>query len=309
MRIYWLIVILVTGATGCQTVSRDSYWQELAASIRKNYKPSSEYHHLELVTSGQPLKLPKNCLVDIESGNGHGHYMRFMRFTVRGQKVSVEDAIYGPRWMKPSGAKLKRVMVSRRNVAPVLELVKILPTLHLVEHENRPPPKITKNSNGTESFTMSYSGPWSSSSDFFVLVRVMDEEGRVVYEHEFAGYAGGREQQQYLALKSVTEAADNWAKLQTGSTMVTGSAMRDSHCTDAFRRNRKIMREDFHWWVLEDSVEGLGFWGNKDALPVLKEIRASQTNLHNRILGKIDQLLAQPDYWLEGPPKDIEESR
>ncbi|MEI8314681.1 MAG: hypothetical protein WCG79_04430 [Verrucomicrobiota bacterium] len=304
-----LLLVLVMGVLGCQTPQLDQRLIELVGAIRHEYKPSTEFHTLSVQQAGQPLALPATCVIDIETGNGHGGYLCFMRFEVRGRKVAVESAEYGPRCMRPSRAKINRVVVERKAVGRLLELVQVLPSVQLTEQENRPPPReISRriNPDGSVQVTMGpRSAGWWSSNDFFVLVRVRDEHGKVLYEDEFAGYPSGHKQSGYLPLQCVGNEAWDWTKKQTGWIPVSGAAMRTSHCTDAFRLDCQFLGEDFHWWVMEDSVEALGFWGNREVLPVLQEIRATHTNIPERIAGKIDQFIAKPDYWLADEPKDL----
>ena len=304
------LFVLVIGVVGCQTVRLDQHRVELVAAIRHEYKPSTEFHTLSIQYPGQPLALPATCVIDIETGSGHGHYLSLMRFAVCGREVTVENAEYGPRFVRPSGAKVRRVVVGRNSLNPLLGVVQVLPSLKLGEEEHRSPPReISKtiHPDGSERIQMSarFSSGWMSSNDFFVLVRVRDERGEMLYQEEYAGDASGGKQAEYLALKCVANIVWNWAQKQTGWIPVNGIAMRSSHCTDAFGLDRAILGKGFHWWVLEDSVEALGFWGNREALPVLREIRATQTTLHARIAGKLDQVITNPDYWLTGEPKDL----
>lgn len=79
--------------------------------------------------------------------------------------------------------------------------------------------------------------------------------------------------------------------------------------TAAFDANRAVMTGDFAWFVEERSLEMLGQAGNRGAIPTLEWLAARDPGGDpgdSRRTRKIRALLADPDGWLKGPPRDLE---
>ena len=277
----------------CEEPARDPE-SCLRAKITELYKPKTEGFILRVLAEGKKLDLPPECTVDIEQGAGHGFSLSFLRLDLHQSQVKLEEV----RWKGTAGegkkGSVRRLTVDRATVDPFLELVRLLPALTLEEVDTRP--KVEGHGSG---------GGWGSSTDVFVLVRVMDRDGKILYEGEYGGYEGSLGQLSYLPLRVVGSKTQVLMDALTGWQPVEGELMRQSHFTDAFNLDQTFMLEDFHWWVLEYSTEALGYVGNPKVIGALEGIRKNHPKLSDRLKKKIDAVLGDPDRYLIGPPADV----
>jgi hypothetical protein len=145
---------------------------------------------------------------------------------------------------------------------------------------------------------------WHSSGDFFALVRVVDKEAAKDRTWEFAGYPGSGAIALYAAPKAVVGRARaildplDWKPVQADD-------LRGTHFPDAFVRNRDLCAEKGHWWVMERSVEALGWFGDRSAIPVAAWILENSPGIIERQVVKIRTVLDEPGRYLEGPPRNL----
>ncbi len=255
----------------------------------------SEYD--EVVVSwdeGSTNERPSPPLVlDVEWGNGHGGSLELMRFEVEPDETRIEWIHWRARTMSRDAVegRVARMRVATFEVLPLIELANAALEAR-VERRRKPDAP-----NGGRSS--------SSSSDVFFLVRLLDERAATTREREFAGYRGSRNEVRYLPLEPVARAVrEEWCT-RPGWADVAGDEARDSHASDAFRRNRRLLLEDFHWWVMERSLELLAAYGNASALPALEVLAEHEPELHDRQRRKLALLLAEPERFLSGPAQDL----
>lgn len=277
----------------CEEPARDTE-SCMRAKIMELYKPQVEGFILRVLAGGKKLDLPPECTVDIEQGAGHGFSLSFLRFNLHQSQVKLEEVLWKGTAGEGKKGSVRRLTVDRATVDPFLELLRLLPALTLEEVDTRP--KVEGHGSG---------GGWGSSTDFFVLVRVTDRDGKVLHEGEYGGYEGSLEQLAYLPLRVVGLKTQALMDALAGWQPVEGELMRQSHFTDAFNLDQAVMLEDFHWWVLEYSTEALGYVGNPKVIGALEGIRKNHPKLSDRQKKKIDAVLNDPDRYLIGPPADV----
>jgi hypothetical protein len=64
------------------------------------------------------------------------------------------------------------------------------------------------------------------------------------------------------------------------------------------------MEGDSYWFVMEDSLEALTWFGNAEVVPALRHLK-DRAEPSERRARKIDELLSRPAHWLQGEPKEL----
>ncbi|MBL8718500.1 MAG: hypothetical protein JNL79_21145 [Myxococcales bacterium] len=106
---------------------------------------------------------------------------------------------------------------------------------------------------------------WSSSGDFYVVVKVA---GTTTVERHFAGYAGSDAQLDYLPLRVAAERVlELVAPDKQPETALDASAK--ALFTDRLLARKDDLDRDFHWWVREAYVRAAADAGDARLLPLL----------------------------------------
>jgi len=246
---------------------------------------------------GEPLPESAIAVMDIAWGNGHGGSLTSIRVTFEGETASVERVEWdGPHLGQTD--RLSRSMVRARvpsvEFHEILGMSRVLPMVSVKENY--------LGTGGRRRNTFS-----TSSMDVFMLVRLMDSSGGTLLEREWAGYLPYR-----LDVAPLDIVLDEAEKRLGGKELpweaVPSEQWRSSHFTDAFRRNRDLMCREFHWWVMERSLEMLGSFGNGEAKETVRFLRENAPKLIDRQIEKLDSLLDPARGLLEGEPKIVGEA-
>lgn len=283
--------------------------EKLIVSFLRQYK--SENSKISIHIGKNRLVLPENCIIDIEMGGGHGGYLTFFRLNLKGEDANIEKISLFQGSMLISEPKekcqVKRTVIKRKTIDDILDAAVMLPEIQLLEKSSKDTSsKVIKNKDGTFTIIPGYIEPeWHSSSDFFALVRVLDENKKILIEKEYAGYVGSADQLEYLPISAVCKIAEDRLNKINPWNEVPLNEQRACHLSDAFNLNRNYLLEDFHWWVLEGSLEGLAQAGNQSAQETIQFILAKYKERTKRIINKINAIASDFDYWLSGPPKDL----
>lgn len=243
---------------------------------------------LDVAFEGPFLELAPPCVLDIEFGSGHGGSLTFVRLEFGATTTACERVSWQAYRRNPEQVpgRAHRADVATTTMAPLLDLVRALSAVRVTEKS-------------TDQLR-------TSSADFFVLVRVMAPEGAEIRTWEYAGYPGTRNQVTYAAPQAVVNRAREllesvaWAPVPVPD-------LRKTHFPDAFERNRDIYAKKFHWWVTERSIEALGWFGNRSAIPTVEWIRDHVPGLIERQQLKIRHILDEPELYLEGPHREMPE--
>ncbi|MCE9581880.1 MAG: hypothetical protein K8T20_05115 [Planctomycetes bacterium] len=243
---------------------------------------------LDIAFDGPSLGLAPPCVLDIEYGSGHGGSLAFVRLevgatTTKCERVSWQAYLKDPAKI-PGGAS--RAEVPTTTAAPLLDAVRAMSAARVTIPESKQ--------------------AWSSSGDFFVLVRVIGSGATPDKTWEFAGYSGSRGQSVYAAPQVVVARAREMLDSLVWTPVPTDD-LRKTHFPDAFTRDREILGTEFHWWVMERSIEALGWFGDRSAIPTITWIRDHAHKLIQRQEVKIRHILEEPGVFLEGPPREVAE--
>ncbi len=106
---------------------------------------------------------------------------------------------------------------------------------------------------------------WSSSGDFYVVVKVA---GTTTAERHFAGYAGSDAQLDYLPLRVAAERLFELVAPEKYPETPLDAAAR-SLFTDRVLARKDDLDRDFHWWVREAYVRAAADAGDARLLPLL----------------------------------------
>ena len=218
----------------------------ISAEITKRYHPEQ---------GGKPeIKFPCDGLgariheIVVETGGGHGGSFELWRATRR------SDGTYDAR-----GIIYRRAMTTHPKVVTPIQqasgvvelpaLDKVRAAMTATVRERVPPRKPGE------------IGSWSSSGsshDFHIVLRLVDDEGRVV-ERRYTGYASSGSQDSYLGLQ-IAEAA-----LAPITSLAPSTAAADADdkrfFAASFNAAVRFFDEPFSWWVMERYVDMARFLG------------------------------------------------
>lgn len=270
---------------------------ELEAALRNRYRPGGT-ERLEVSYEGEPLELPSAWTLDVQTGSGHGGGLRFLRFESDGERIAIEEIVWKGRSLLRGEVDggVRRAQVEAKRLESVLELLRYLPCLRLAKSS-----AIRVDRTGRF-----WSGGWHSSDDFLARVLVLGPAGEPLLERSFAGYPSSAAQFEYLPTQVVCAAAQKTLSGIDGWTEVPKDELRSCHFVSAFASSLDDMLEESYWWVMERSVEALGYFGHPGATPTL-EVLKSRPRLVPRQAAKIEAVLSEPDRWLTGAPKQLPE--
>lgn len=220
--------------------------QAIAAEIRKAYMPER---------GGKPeITFPCDGLgahiyeIVLETGSGHGGTLQLWRARRRGDGTyDARGILYHGNSMTHRAAAIPHEQASGTVALPALATARAAMTARI--REVVPPPK------PGEGFGMSSSG---SSRDFHILLRLVDDEGRVV-ERRFTGYQSSSDQDTYLGLEIALRALAPIWQLPAN----TNPADHDDRLFFAASFNAAVPQFDqpFSWWVMERYVDLARFLG------------------------------------------------
>lgn len=264
----------------------------IADYVEQHGRPGEHY---ELLTSFDAVKaaaLTPPVVLDVQGGSGHGGSLRFLRFEVGAERTQVERVAYRA-YAKPPSASVRRCSLPTDAVRPLLDAAAALPGVS-VERRRKADAPLGISGGGT-------------TNDFFVLVRAVDAQGAETFMREYAGYSGSRSEPEYLPIVAVQRLAAA-AVRDAAWEEVPESGWRDTHFPETFRRNRDLMLRDFHWWVMERSVEALGSFGDRSCEETVRFLVDTYPNPLPRQQAKLRNVLENPETYLEGPPRAVRES-
>jgi len=259
--------------------------------IKHHYQPCAGGYSLKINFSDKMLSIPEKGSIDVEWGYGHAAYLSFLRIIIDGGNVSIEHIEFRGLAFAQK-VTVRRILTTKQIIQSWLDAIRVLSSIYLQKIDLIPGPGGWGSGCG-----------WGASTDFFNLVRVMDDNNRIIFKKDYAGYESNNEQFEYLPLLSVIKLISESLDGIKGWEISNVKEYRSSHFTDAFNLNRDIMLGKSYWWVMEDSVEALGFLGTVDALPTLKLILKNHPELLERQIVKIKKIIENPDCYLSGEPK------
>ena len=248
-----------------------------------------KHDYLDVRFDREPVVLTSPVAIDLEYGNGHGGNLVLLRLCVDADTTRCERLTYQADSLarpKTLGGSAGRADVPTETLRSLLDAVRALSTASV---SARPRDHLG-----------------SSSNDFFVLVRVCRAEVHDDRTWEFAGYSSSSEESQYVAINAVLDRARQMFEHILWKSVPTDE-LRRTHFADAFERNRELYRQRFHWWVMERSVEALGWFGDSTSLETVAWIRDNVRDLNARQRAKIRNVLDAPATYLDGPPREVPE--
>ncbi len=269
------------------------YLDNLLYRLQGNFRvfPKDGYETLVEVR-GEPLPESAVAVMDIGWGSGHGGSLTSIRVTFEGETASMERVEWnGPNLSQQDRLvrSVKRAQVRSVELHEILGMTRVLPMV-----------TVEKRSLGTGGRRRT--SILVSDADVFMLVRLLDSSGGTLLEREWAGYLPYK-----LDVAPLDVVMDEAMKRLGGRELpwetVPPEQWRSSHFTDAFRRNRDLMCREFHWWVMERSLEMLGSFGNGEARETVRFLRENAPKLNDRRIEKLDSLLDPARGLLEGEPK------
>lgn len=270
-------------------------WEDaFVAALRQKVGKGEVDHQWVARVEGAPVRMAEGWTLDIQDGTAHGGSLRFLRIVLATETADIER-------IDGDGASVVRhgplVTTVRRATVPRAEIDALLGpcgALAAVHVERR-------RIEGASS-----DGSWGFSLDSYLLVRLRDAAGRVVVDRHFVGYVGEDALVKLWPLELGTDDLLAYVGRIPSWTEVPEAEKRDCHLTAAFEANREVMTGDFAWFVEERSLEMLAQAGNRGAIPTLEWLAGHEAD--GRRTRKIRTLLADPDRWLAGPPRDLEEA-
>jgi hypothetical protein len=238
---------------------------------------------------GPAITLARPCTIDVEYGSGHGGSLVMARIRVGDATTSVERLSYQAYRDRqqdksaPAG-QAARAEAPTSVVRPLLDAVRALSRAQVTRRTKEP-------GGGT-------------SNDFFVLVRVCATAPAPSPTWEYAGYEDASAIAQYAAPAAVVSMAQGiFDKLAW--TAVPAADLRRTHFSDAFERNRDVYLRQFHAWVMGRSVDALGWFGDRGALPTVVWLRDRLGDHGEPKLSTFARVIEKPDLYLSGPPQEL----
>jgi hypothetical protein len=215
------------------------------------------------VTWGTPAAYGPDAELEIGDGNGHGGTLGWLRFLPGKDGVNVLSIQFDEGW-HPFESKWPPdrapVAVKRALLKPDA-YVTLLRDLAVVDSAKLKP--VERNE-----FTF-------SSNDFWVYARLTTSK-KTLLELNWAGYEGSRAELEFAKPRAAVHLARGTVK---------GLGFKEHALTDGERAwaSAKFARDwkkfnglDFHWWVRERYIQTIGVVGDDAALPVLREILATE---------------------------------
>ena len=217
---------------------------KIRAEITKQYEPRHDDGKASVTFGCDGLGKTIREII-VETGSGHGGGLEMWRAR------RAADGAYDVRGITNAGNP-PFTLVGGSTAAPDLELVRAALTATVKEVWPPPPPNTIGGLRGS-----------GSSNDFHVLVRLTDDEGRVV-ERQFTGYAGDSDQDTYLGLNIAVEALAPITVLPATTAAVTDEDR--ALFADRFIASVPHFDDPFYWWVMERYVALARFAGNRTTI-------------------------------------------
>jgi hypothetical protein len=232
----------------------------IRAAIAKRYVATYDRGKPEVAFGCDGLG-PRIRELVIETGGGHGGSLALWharrgtgtRYDVRGilyRDASATRAATSPPFQLASG----------RADLPDLDLVRTSLAAKVREVAPPPPPP---SSSGTIGIHRTSS---SSSRDFHILVRLVDDDGRIL-ERRYTGYEGSSAQDRYLGLALALDALAQITALTPSAVAPTPDDRR--LFTDRFAAAVPHFDDDFYWWVMERYIDLARHLGTPATIPGL----------------------------------------
>lgn len=219
------------------------------AAITKRFEPTHDDGKASVTFACDGLgKQIREIL--LETGSGHGGSLSMWRARRAADgSFDVRGIAYSGHAMTGAVKASPYTLVGGSIPSPDLELVRAAVTAKVKEVWPPPPPNTIGGIRGM-----------GSSNDFHVLVRLTDDDGRIV-ERQFTGYAGNDGQDTYLGLEVAIEALASITVLPA-----TGAALADEDralFAERFAASVPHFEDEFYWWVMERYVDLARFLGSR----------------------------------------------
>jgi hypothetical protein len=219
----------------------------IRAAIAKRYEPEHDGGKSDVKFGCDGLG-PQIREIVIEGGSGHGGSLTLWSARRNSaSKYDVRGIVYQGTSMVKAASKTPYQLASATVAIPDLELVRAVLGATVSEVAPPPPPGMTGGMRGS-----------SSSHDFHLLVRLTDDDGRVL-ERQYTGYAGSSDQDRYLGLEVANEALG----VITSIASATGTPNDEDRALFNARFAASVPHFDdqFYWWVMERQVDLARFLG------------------------------------------------
>lgn len=219
----------------------------ITAAIRKDYLPEH---------GGKPeVKFPCDGLgpriyeIVLERGGGHGGSLELWRARRRSDgRYDVRGIVYRGSSLTHRAAPVPHEQASGTVALP--ELATVRAALTATVREVVPPTKPGEALGMRSAF---------SSRDFHLVLRLVDDEGRVV-ERRYTGYATSAAQDRYLGLEIAEAALAPIWQLATDPRLAADADDR-AFFAASFAAARPHFDDDHFWWVMERYVDLARFLG------------------------------------------------
>lgn len=215
------------------------------------------------VSWGHAPVFDSQAVLEIGDGNGHGGTLGWLRFQPGQDGVDVLSVRFdeGRHPYRSKWPPDRAPVTVRRARLKAEDYTALLRDLAVVDSAKLKP--VERNG-----FTI-------STNDFWVYARLATNK-KTLLELNWAGYEGSGDETEYARPRAAVSLAREAVK---------GLAFKDHTLTDGERAwaSAKFARDwkkfeglEFHWWVRERYIETIGVVGDNAALPVLREILASE---------------------------------
>jgi hypothetical protein len=270
--------------------------QAIAAEITNQYMPEQ---------GGKPqVKFPCDGLgariheIVIETGDGHSGVLELWSAKRRPDgKYDVRGIVYRGNSMLRTASPIPHEQAS--GVVELPEIDKARAAITATVREIVPPTR------PGDSFSIRRSG---SSRDFHSVVRLVDDEGRVV-ERRYTGYLGSSTQDAYLGLQIAQTALAPITSVAPGAAAADADDKR--FFAASFNAAVPYFDEPFYWWVMERYVDMARFLGTPAVIGgLLTRLTVTKTGNRSQTDAREDAVdaLAKITGWDARKGKSIEDA-
>jgi hypothetical protein len=200
--------------------------------------------------------------LEIDDGSGHGGILRWIRFRPVKDGVDVLSIEFDEGWQPyeskwpPDSAP---VAVTRARLQPAAYAA-LLRDLAFVDSAKLTP--------------VEQKGFTSSSNDFWVHARLATRD-KTLLDLSWAGYEGSRAEVKFAKPQAAVHLAKEAVKVLDFRKHTLTEEDRAWASAKFARDWMKFEGLEFHWWVRERYIETVGMVGDKAALPILRDILAT----------------------------------
>lgn len=230
--------------------------------------------------------------ITLQTGSGHGHGLQLWHARRAGTRFDVHGLVF--RDGNPTPVTLAAGTVELPDLANLRAGVSA--TIREVAPKPKPGARLRFSGTG-------------SSRDFHILVRLVDDDGRVV-EKQYTGYAGSSNQDEYLGLEVALAALAPITALEAKS----GTPTVEDKEFFARQFNAAVPRFDteLYWWVMERLVAMAKHLGSAEVIDGLLTRLDVTTQERSKIDARADAVaaLAAITGWdaTEGGKKTVEQA-